>query len=417
MDIQRPSQARQRRIRRTLYVVTGVVAAALITLGLSRLEPAAPTVERGSAWMDTVKRGPMLRQVRGAGTLVPETIRWIPAVTQGRVERIPALPGTPVEPGTVILELSNPELELAALDAESQLKGAEAELTNLRVQLESQTLTQQAGAATVESEARQARLQAEADEALSKDGLIADLTLKLSLVRADELKGRSAIEGKRLAIAAEAARAQLAVQETRVQQVRAAWRLRVSQLDALRVRAGIPGVLQQVMVEVGQQVAPGTNLARVAEPGRLKAEVRIAETQARDVQVGQVASIDTRNGIIPGRVTRIDPAVQNGTVTVDVALEGALPRGARPDLSVDGTVELERLDQVLYVGRPAFGQEHATVGLFKVQPGGATAARVPVKLGRSSVNTIEIVEGLEEGDEVILSDMSAWDAHDRIRLR
>lgn len=416
MDIPRASVARQKRIRRILYGATAAVAVVLITVGLSRLEPAAPGVERATVWVETVKRGPMVRQVRGSGTLVPEVIRWIPASTDGRVERILALPGTEVRPDTVVLELSNPELELASSDAQSELKAAEAEMKNLEVQLQSQILTQEANTAQVDAEAHQARLQAEADAALAADGLLADLTLKLSRVRAEELTNRARIEHQRLEIASQAADAQRAVQEARVDRLRAAWRLRRDQVEALRVKAVTEGVLQQVPVEVGQQVAIGTNLARVAQPGRLKAEVRIAETQARDVQIGQIASIDTRNGIIPGRVTRIDPAVQNGTVTVDVALEGDLPRGARPDLSVDGTIQLERLEEVLHVGRPAFGQEQSTVGLFKLVDGGAAAVRVKVGLGRSSVNTIEIMEGLEEGDQVILSDMSNWDAYDRVRL-
>ena len=416
MDIPRPSFAQQRRRRRVIYVVTGVIAVVLITFGLSRLEPAAPSVERETVVIDVVKRGPMLRQVRGSGTLVPEAIRWIPANTEGRVERIVVLPGAAVTADTVILELSNPEVELSALEADSAVKAAEAEHSNLKVQLKSGLLTQQAQAATVQASYHQATLQAKANEQLAKDGLIADLTLRLSQVTADELSRRTEIEKQRLEIAAEAVTAQLAVQETRLEQFRATARLRRNQVGSLKVRAGVDGVLQVVPVEVGQSVLPGANLARVAEPGHLKAEVRIGETMARDVLIGQVASIDTRNGIIPGRVSRIDPSVQNGTVTVDVALEGDLPKGARPDLSVDGTIELERLQEVLNVGRPAFGQEHSMVGLFRLEPGGANAVRVQVKLGRSSVNTIEIVEGLNEGEQVILSDMSAWDAFDRVRL-
>lgn len=388
----------------------------LVTIGLSRLEPAAPSVEKGTVWVDTVKRGPMLRQVRGTGTLVPEEIRWIPATTEGRVERIVVLPGKVVEPTTVLLELSNPTLEVAAADAASELKAAEAESTNLGVQLQSQLLTQKAAAAGVLADYRQASMQAEADEVLAKDGLVADITMRVSKLRAEELKGRSEIEQQRVEMAVQAAEAQLAVQKGRVDRARAAWQLRKSQVDALKVKAGVQGVLQQIPVEVGQQVSLGTNLARVAEPGRLKAEVRVAETQARDIVIGQVASIDTRNGIVPGKVSRIDPAVQNGTVTVDVALEGPLPKGARPDLSVDGTIELERLESVLFVGRPAFGGEQSTLGLFRLEAGGAGAKRVQVKVGRSSVNTVEILEGLNEGDQVILSDMSAWDAFDRVRL-
>lgn len=416
MDISRPSAARKRWIRRVviLMIVVGLVTA--ITVGLSRLKPAAPTVERATVWLDTVKRGPMIRQVRGLGTLVPEEIVWIPATSQGRVERRLVQPGAVVHSDTILLELSNPELEQAAVEAEMQLKAAEADYANLRVQLESQLLNQRAQAATVQAEYSQAKLQAEANEELAKDRLISMLTLRLSKVRAEELATRHQLEQERLAISSESVKAQLLAQQARVEQIRALYQLRRQQVDRLKVRPGLSGVLQQLPVEVGQQVTPGTNLARVADPGRLKAEVRIAETQAKDIQIGQSAAIDTRNGIIPGHVMRIDPAVRNGTVTVDVALDGPLPKGARPDLSVDGTIEIERLDDVIYVGRPAFGQERSLVGLFKLVEGGNDAVRVQVRLGRSSVNTIEIVDGLQPGDRVILSDMSAWDAHDRIRL-
>ncbi len=417
MDIKREeSVARRRRTRRVVIGAAVAVIVIAITLGLSRLEPAAPSVARAAVWVDTVKRGSMLRQVRGSGTLIPEEIRWIPAATDGRVERIRVLPGSVVDAETILLDLSNPELELQAMDAESELSAAEAELTNLTIQLESQLLTQRSGAATVESDFNQARLQYEADSALAEEGLVAELTLKLSHVRVEELEDRLEMERKRLEIGSEAVQAQLAVQRARVERLRAAFNLRRRQVEALSLRAGTKGVLQQVTVEVGQQVAPGTNLARVAEPGRLKAEVRIPETQARDVQIGLPASIDTRNGIIAGKVTRIDPAVQNGTVTVDVALQGELPRGARPDLTIDGTIELERLEDVLYIGRPAFGQEESTVGLFKILEDGESAVRAQVTLGRSSVSTVEVKGGLVEGEKVILSDMSQWDAFDRVRL-
>jgi HlyD family secretion protein len=401
---------------RVIYAAAGVAVLLSITIGLARLKPAAPTVERSGVWIDTVRRGPMLRQVRGLGTLVPEEVRWIPALSEGRVERILVQPGTPVEADSVILELSNPQLDLDALDAAWQLKAGEAEYINLRVRLESQRLDQVAAAASVEAGQKQARLQADADEALAQQGLVSDLTLKISQSRADEMTTRLGIEKQRLAISNESIEAQMHVQEARLEQLRALAALRRRQVGALRVRAGIAGVLQQLPVEVGQQIAPGATLAKVTVPGRLKAELRIAETQAKDILLEQKAAIDTRNGIVPGRVIRIDPAVQNGTVKVDVALEGALPKGARPDLSVDGTIELERLADVLQVGRPAFGQEQSTVGIFRLQPGGSEASRVQVKLGRSSVNLIEIVEGLAEGDQVILSDTSAWDAFDRIKL-
>jgi HlyD family secretion protein len=416
MDIQRPSMASRRRIKRIVYSAAGLLLVLGISLGLSRLKPAAPSVEWSTVWPDTVKRGPMLRQVRGNGTLVPEEIRWIPALTEGRVERLRLLPGAPVRADTVLLDLSNPQLDLDLLDAQSQLKAGEAEYLDLQVSLESQRLDQQAAAAKVQAEYNQAKLQADRDEILAREGLTPDLTLKLSKVVAEELANRYEIEKKRLEIYAESIKAQLAVQKTKVEQHRALYELRKSQVDALHVKAGTDGVLQQLPVEVGQSVAPGTNLARVAEPKRLKAALKIPETQAKDIMIGQPAVIDTRNGTIPGRVTRIDPASENGTVTVDVALAGELPKGARPDLSVDGTIELERLDDVLYVGRPVQAQQESLVTLFRVDPERRGAVRVKVRFGRSSVNTIEVLEGLTVGDQVLLSDMSTWDAYDRIRL-
>jgi HlyD family secretion protein len=358
----------------------------------------------------------MVREVRGLGTLVPEEIRWIPAVTNARVERLVLLPGTKVATDSVILELSNPELEMQALEAESEARAAEARYTELKVRLQSQNLDQRAAAERVEAEARQARLRADADGELAKNGLIAGLTLKLSQSAADELENRQKIERQRLGIADEAIEAQLRAQQAAVDQRRSQARLRRSQVDALHVRAGIDGVLQVVPVEVGQQVAPGTNLARVARPDRLKAVVRVPETQARDVVPGQKAVVDTRNGVVEARVIRVDPAVQNGTVTVDLSLVGELPKGARPDLTVDGTIELERLANVMHVGRPAMGQPQSTVGLFRLVKGTNEAVRVKVRLGQASVSTIEVAEGLDVGDEVILSDTSAWDAADRIRL-
>jgi HlyD family secretion protein len=414
VDIARPSQARQKRIRRILIGSGSLAAVLLITLGLSRLRPAAPLVE--NPWIDTVKRGPMVRQVRGIGTLVPEEVRWIPAISEGRVERLVILAGTPVKADTVILELSNPELELQALDAESQLRAAEASLTELRVRLESQHLDQEAAAARVKADFHQARMRADADEELHKNGLIADINLKVSQVTAEELGNRDRIERKRLDISDEAIQAQMAVQAAQVDQRRALARLRRRQFQDLKVRAGLDGVLQQLPVEVGQRVVAGTPLARVAQPERLKAVVKIAETQAKDVLPGQKATVDTRNGVIEGHVARVDPAAQQGTVTVDIALDGDLPKGARPELSVDGTIELERLADVLSVGRPAQGQAESLVGLFRLEEGGKEATRTRVKLGRASVNTVEVVEGLKEGDRVVLSDTSAWDAFDRIRL-
>jgi HlyD family secretion protein len=417
MDFVRPpSVARKKRTRRALLAAGVVVTAVLVTLGLSRLKPAAPSVERATLLIDTVKRGEMLRQVHGSGTLVAEEIRWIPAATEGRVERIIGHPGDRVSEDTVILELSNPELVRVVVDAEWQVKAAEADLVRQRVQLQSDLLSEKAAAAGVRADFHQAELEAELQDKLATDGLTSALDVKRAKLRAEEQGTRHDLEEQRLAIAAQANDAQMAVQQARLEQLRALHHLRKSQLDALSVRAGVVGVLQVVPVEVGQTVTPGTNLARVAEPGRLKAEVRIAETQVPEVAIGQTASIDTRNGIVPGRVTRIAPSSLNGSVTVDIALLGELPRGARPDVNVDGTIELERLANILFVGRPAFGQGGSQVGLFRLLVGGKEAVRVPVKLGRSSVNSVEVLEGLAEGDQVVLSDMSQWDAVDRVRL-
>jgi HlyD family secretion protein len=418
LDVKREGVTRKKRIRAAIIAGAALAGIAAISFGLSRLEPAAPSVNRATVWMDSVKRGEMIRQVRGPGTLivVPEAIRWVAARTRGRVETRVILPGTYVTPETIILELSNPELEQELRDAEFQLRAQEAQLADLKVRLDSQLLNQRGSAATVASEYRQAKLQAEADEKLFAEHLIGELIYKRSKVRADELSTRNELEQQRLKIAAESVEAQLQAKRATVEQFQALHALRKSQREALTVRAGIDGVLQELAVEVGQEVTPGGNLARVAQPDKLKAQLRIAETQAKDIEVGQKAVIDTRNGLIDGKVMRIDPAVREGTVTVDVELVGALPKGARPDLSVDGTIELERLNDVLYVGRPAYGQAESTIGLFKLLEDGETAVRAQVRLGRSSVNTIEVIQGLVEGDQVILSDTSAWDAYDRIRL-
>ena len=417
MDIARPSNARQKQFRRAGFLAAGLLAVAGVSVGLSRLRPAAPSVDAATLWPDTVKRGPMVRQVHGLGTLVPEDIRWIPATTQGRVERILLRPGTTVTPDSVILELSNPQLEQEVQEAELKVQSAEASLANLRVQVQNDVLQQKATAASVEADYNKAKMQAEMNEALAKDRLVSELVLRQSKLDAEQLAIRRDIAQEQLATRAEASRAQLAVQQSAVDQAGAVLQLKRRQRDELKVRAGLAGVLQLVPVDVGQQLAPGTNLARVANPARLKAEIKVAETQAKDIQIGQAAQVDTRNGIVPGRVTRIDPSVQNGTRTVDVSLEGPLPNGAVPDLSVDGTIELERLADVLYMGRPAFGQDQSTVGVFKLDATGSEATRVQVTLGRSSVNTIEIVSGLQAGDRVILSDMSAWDAFERVRLK
>ena len=416
MDIPRPNAAKEKRKKRIIYSVIAAVALIGITVALSRLKPAAPTVERNLVWIDTVKRGPMVRQVRGLGTLVPEEIRWIAARTQGRVDKIVLRPGAIVEPGSLILELANPDVESNAANAESQLRAAEAQLANLKVQLESQLLQAEAAASRARSTFETAKLNAQVRAELFRDGLVSELELRLFNATAAEAQVSHEIEQKRYAFAKESIAPQLAVQEAEVARLRSLAKLRQDELDALKVRSTMSGVLSALPVEVGAQVQPGTNLARVADPTRLKAEVRIAETQAKDIAIGQVSMIDTRNGVVEGRVARIDPAVQNGTVLVDVHLIGELPRGARPDLSVDGTIELERLEDVVYVGRPAFGQERSTVGIFKLDPASSDAVRTQVQLGRSSVNTIEIVSGLQPGDRVILSDMSQWDANDRIRL-
>lgn len=420
MDVPRPaSVARRKKLRRISIGVGAAAVIGVVSVVLARLQPAAPTVDRATVWVDTVKRGDMIRQVRGLGTLVPvdEARRQIPAASQGRVERIVLRPGAPVAPDSVILELSDPQLQQQLADAEQQLRAAEADYASLQARLETERLTQRGAAAAIEAEYQQARLERDVHDELAKDGLVSSLVARQSAVRAEALATRYRLEQERLRVAEAAIEAQLRAQRARIDQLRSLHALRRSQVDQLRVRAGMHGVLEQVLVAVGQQVAPGTTLARVADPTRLKAELRIPETQARDLALDQPAQIDTRNGIIPGRVARIDPAAQAGTVTVDIALIGALPRGARPDLSVDGTIELERLTQVLYVGRPAFGQEQSTVGLFRLNPQTGEAVRVPVQLGRSSVNTIEILGGLAEGDQVVLSDMSAWDAFDRVRLR
>lgn len=417
VDIARPATvAKKKKIRRMMYGAAVLVVLVFISVGISRLKPAAPSVDKAAVWVDTVKRGPMLRLVRGSGTLVPEDIRWVNTSTQGRVERILLRPGAMVTAGTVILELSNPELQQSVTEGQLSYQSAQASYQNRKAELESQLLSQQSDVAGIEANYKDAALQLEAQEKLYKDGLVSEIQVKQSRSREAELKNRLKLAEQRLTMQRAGIRSQLAPQAAAVDQNRAQYQLRVSQLENLRVKSNMSGVLQQVPVEVGQQVDPGTNLARVADPTKLKAEVRIAETQTKDIRIGQVAEVDTRNGVIKGRVSRIDPASAGGTVGVDILLEEALPAGARPDLSVDGTITLEKLDNVIYVGRPAFGQESSTVMLFKLIGDTGEAQRVQVKLGRSSVNQIEILEGLQPGDQVILSDMSANDSYDRIRL-
>ena len=416
MDIARPNAAKEKRKKRIIYGSVAAVVLIAITFGLSRLKPAAPTVERNLVWIDTVKRGPMVRQVRGLGTLVPEEIRWISARTQGRVDKIVLRPGAVVEVGSLILELRNPDVVSAAANAKSQLAAAEAQLANQRMQLESQLLAAEASAARAKSNYETTKLRSDVQEQLFRDGLVSELDLELAQATAADGLTSNEIEQKRYVFAKDSIKPQLAVQEAEVERLRSLAQLRQEELDALQVRSPMAGVLSALPVEVGAQVQPGSNIARVADPTKLKAEIRIAETQARDIALGQLAQIDTRNGIVEGKVARIDPAVQNGTVLVDVTITNELPRGARPDLSVDGTIELERLNEVVFVGRPAFGQEKSTVGIFKLVEGTNDAVRTQVQLGRSSVNTIEIVGGLQPGDRVILSDMSPWDSNDRVRL-
>jgi HlyD family secretion protein len=417
VDIVRPEIKRKKRIRLIIYIVAAVVLIPLVTYALSRLKPAAPSVDNGTIWTDAVKRGPMLREVRGLGTLVPETILLIPAATDGRVDKRYILPGTPVKAETSILDLSNPELQQTALDAEYQLKGAQANLEQTRALLENQLMDKRTQAASVSSAYHTALLDKETNEKLAANGLVSDLIYKKSQVAAAELEKQDDLAQKEVETFQNSIASQVAVQQASLDEKRAMYELKKSQLDQLHVRPGIDGVLQELNVEVGQKVTMGTVLARVAQPSHLKAQLKIAETQAKDITIEQKALVDTHNGIIAGHVTRIDPAVVNGTVTVDVGLDGALPPGARPDLSVEGTVEIERLADILYVGRPVHGEANSTVGLFKVVDDGKEAIRVQVQLGRSSVNTVEIVKGLEVGDKVILSDMSAWDNYDRVQLK
>src|ERR1044071_8019235 len=427
MDIQRKGVGKRKAIRLGATVVVLAVLGVGITIGLAKRKPAAPGVEMSTLWPDTVKRGPMLREVRGLGTLVPEDTMLITARTDGRIERILIRPGTDVTADSVVMVLSSPELENTLLTAEYAYKAAEADMQNLKVTLQKSLLDMQATAAQVEADFNTAKLQADRDSALAKENLLPNVDAKISTVKADQLGERLKLEQRRLATYSDQEKAQLEAQKVKVDQLRADYNLKKSQVDMLKVRAGFTGRLQALpppltQVEEGQKVAAGAPLGKVAQPSHLKAELKIAETQVKDVTPGQVAIIDTRlagggsNGLIEGRVSRIDPSILNGTVTVDVALEGKLPDGARPDLSVDGTIQLEKLDDVVYVGRPVFGQQNGTVQLFKIDPDGKYAQKVKVTFGKSSVNTIEVTDGLKVGDRVILSDMSAHDSYDRIKL-
>ena len=420
MDIARPELKRRKQRRRMLALAGTIAVMAIASFLLSRLEPAAPSVDRSSTVIETIKRGEMVRDVRGNGTLVPEELLFVQAENDGRVERVLVLPGAAVLADTILIELSNPELEQQVFDGAWQLKGAEANLKRLKVQLESDRLTQESTLARLKSDLAQASLEAEADNALAKSGLVPEITRRRSASNAEELAGRAKIEEKRLAIAGESEKAQEAVAQAEIEKLRALLELKRKKVAALHVRAGVDGVLQQIgdheILQGGQRITPGTTLAKIVQPTRLKAEIKISETQAKDIELGQEARIDTRNGVVSGHVVRIDPAPVQGYVAVDVKLDGPLPRGARPNLSVDGTIELERLKDVLYVGRPVNTQSEGTAGIFKVVPGGHEAIRVPVKFGRNSVSTIVVNQGLSEGDQIITSDMSQWDAHARVRL-
>lgn len=419
MDIIRDESVRRKKRQKNLIIgVISVLAIGGITLGVGRLSPAAPTVEMGQVWPDTVKRGSMIRNCHGIGSLVPipEDVRLIPAETDVRVERILLLPGTPVTPDSVIMELTNPQVVQEALNSDLEVKSAEAEFHNVKAKVNSELLNLKAASATVEADYENAKRDADANRELVKIGVLSESALKASLAKEKELATRRDIEHERIAESTKAVETQMAVQQATIDQKRAMSGLKHRQLASLKVRAGITGVLQDEPVTVGQRLAQGTILAKVVQPEHLKAELKIPETQARDIVTGLAADIDTHNGIVKGYVSRIDPASQNGTVTVDVTLSEPPPKGSRPDLSVDGTITLEKLENVLYVGRPASGQEKQTVSMFKMDPDEKEAIRVQVELGRASVTYIEIVKGLKEGDKVILSDMQRYDNDQRIKL-
>lgn len=413
MDIARPPKSKRSRY---VMIAVGIAVVGIATVALGRLKPAAPAVERSTVWIDSVRLGTMLRSVRGSGTLVPERIRWVSAVTAGRVERVNVRPGATVTAGSVLLELSNPDVQLQSLEAQRGLTAAQAELLNLRTTLETNRLNQRAAVAAARAQHQSAVRDAAAAETLATRNMIPANELSRTRENAQQLATRIEVEDARLALITEAADSQVALQRAQVERMRAIAEFQQQRVRSMVVTAGAEGVVQDLDLQPGQWVVSGTTLARVVEPGRLKAVVRIPETQARDIALGQTASVDTRNGIVAGSVVRIDPAAQNGTVAVDIGLEGALPRGARPDLTVEGTIELERLDRVLFVGRPAYGQPEGQVSLFRLAPDGKTAERVSVQLGKSSVNTVEVTRGLRAGDRIIISDMSQYDNVDRVRL-
>jgi HlyD family secretion protein len=418
MDVARPATVkRNKKIKQTIIVAVVLIGATAVTFGLSRMSPAAPTVDGATVWRDTVKRGEMLLERRGLGTLVPEQIRFVTALSDGVIEEVKVRAGDKVSPNDIILVMSNPDVRQRALDAELQVKTAEANLANLRATLNAQILNQQLQQASVQANYNRAKLDYDANDQLFTEKLISEVNFKKSKAVVDELAAQLEMEKKRIANNEASAAAQIAASQSALDQARSSYQMRLRQVEELSVRAGTVGQVQQIPpeIEAGQRVSPGATLAKIAQPGRLKAELQIAETQVKDIVVGQLAKIDTRNGIIPGQVVRIDPASINGTVKVDVQLNGELPPGARPDLSVDGTIEVERVTDVLYVGRPAYGQADSTISIFKMTPNGE-AVRTQVQLGRTSVNTIEVKSGLQVGDVVILSDMSTWDAVDRVRV-
>jgi HlyD family secretion protein len=420
MDVARPDFARKKRRRRILWASGGLAVLAFVSLALMRLKPALPVIDRSSVWVDTVKRGSLLYEVQGSGTLVPEAVRWIAASSIGRVDRILLLPGVTVKPDTVLLELSNPELEQEAIETESALQTSQAELEKLKVQLESDRLTEKATVGLLKSDLSQAKLEAEADETLLKDGLVPSLTAKRSRSKADELEAQYALEQQRLEVGARSDESQLTAKRAEVEKFRKQYELKKRFVEALKVRAGMDGVLQRLgdeqPLQTGQSVALGANIARIADPSKLKAQIKVPEMQAKDIQPGQSASVDTRNGVIKGHVSRVDPGVQEGTVAVDITFDEALPKGVRPDLAVDGTITIDRLDNVLYVGRPVNSRAETEVKLFKLVGAGVEAAHVRVRLGRSSISGVEIKDGLQVDDRIILSDMNQWDGYDRIRL-
>jgi HlyD family secretion protein len=420
MDVPRKNAKRNRWLRRGLYVFIALTILGLATLGLSRLEPAAPSVDRRTLWIDAVKRGPMVRQVRGVGNLVSEDVLVVPATVGGRVVRILVEPGAVVDANTVILELSNPELELEWLNAQSELNSAKARLDARKTQLQDQLLGMEADQAQMEASIREAKLTLQVDQKQFDEDLISELNLSLSKARVEELEKLLEINKKRLAMFRDqTCQAQLAEFEASLRQAESLFNLKKNQIESLHVRAGTSGVLASVRekIELGQSISAGTVLAKITNPKHLKAQLKIPEVQARDVSIGLSAEIDTYNGTVAGKVSRIDPTVMEGNVTVDVTLNGELPEGARPDLSVVGVIEIERLNDIIYVGRPVFASSEATVELFKLVEDGKYAVRARVQLGRSSVSTIEVIEGLIPGDEIILSDMSQWDEHDKIKLK